>query len=118
MARFACHTARPPVRKAPCNAGELMSDSSVSEPRSVDASLRQHHAASRLVSKNVMARLTRFPMRADADATERSGGIVGNDTSALCAQSTCMALVGDNTGDAFSPLIAFSPNDFSPSPIF
>ena len=84
-----------------------MSDSSVSEPRSVDASLRQHHAASRLVSKNVMARLTRFPMRADADATERSGGIGRNDTSELCAQSTCMALVGDNTGDAFSALIAF-----------
>src|SRR5882762_4198157 len=84
-----------------------MSDSSVSEPRSVDASLRQHHAASRLVSKNVMARLTRFPMRADADATERSGGIGGNDTSALCAQSTCMALVGDNIGDSLSALIAF-----------
>ena len=46
-------------------------------------------------------------MRADADATERSGGIGGNDTSALCAQSTCMALVGDNTGDEFSALIAF-----------
>ena len=46
-------------------------------------------------------------MRADADATERSGGIGGNDTSALCAQSTCMACVGDNTGDAFSALIAF-----------
>jgi hypothetical protein len=46
-------------------------------------------------------------MRADADATERSGGIDGNDTSALCAQSTCMVLVGDNTGVAFSALIAF-----------
>ena len=46
-------------------------------------------------------------MRADADATERSGGIGRNDTSALCAQSTCMGLVGDNTGDAFSVLIAF-----------
>jgi hypothetical protein len=46
-------------------------------------------------------------MRADADATERSGGIGRNDTSALCAQSTCMALVGDNAGDAFSVLIAF-----------
>src|SRR5258708_32298301 len=84
-----------------------MSDSSVSEPRSVDASLRQHHAASRLVSKNVMARLTRFPMRADAVATERSRGIGGNDTSAVCAQSTCMVRAGDNAGDAFSALIAF-----------
>jgi hypothetical protein len=46
-------------------------------------------------------------MRADADATERSGGISRDDTSALCAQSKCMALVGDNTGDAFSVLIAF-----------
>jgi len=46
-------------------------------------------------------------MRADADAIERSGGIGRDDTSALCAQSTCMALVGDNTGDAFSALIAF-----------
>jgi len=46
-------------------------------------------------------------MRADADATERSGGIDGNDTSPLCAQSTCMALVGGNTGDEFSALIAF-----------
>jgi hypothetical protein len=46
-------------------------------------------------------------MRADADVTERSGGIGRNDTSALCAQSTCMALMGDNTGDAFSALIAF-----------
>ena len=46
-------------------------------------------------------------MRADVDATERSAGIGRNDTSALCAQSTCMALVGDNTGDAFSALIAF-----------
>jgi hypothetical protein len=46
-------------------------------------------------------------MRADADATECSGGIGRNDTSALGAQSTCMALVGDNTGDAFSLLIAF-----------
>jgi hypothetical protein len=46
-------------------------------------------------------------MRSDADATERSGGIGRNDTSALCAQSTCVALVGDNTGDAFSALIAF-----------
>jgi hypothetical protein len=47
-------------------------------------------------------------MRADADATERSGGIGRNDTSSLCVQSRCMALVGDNTGDAFSALIAFS----------
>jgi hypothetical protein len=46
-------------------------------------------------------------MRADADATERSGGIGRDDTSALCAQSTCMALVGGNTGDAFSAPIAF-----------
>jgi hypothetical protein len=46
-------------------------------------------------------------MRADADATERSGGIGRNDTSALSARSTCMALVGDNTGKAFSALIAF-----------
>jgi hypothetical protein len=46
-------------------------------------------------------------MRIDADATERSGGIGRNDTSALCAQSICMGLVGDNTGDAFSVLIAF-----------
>jgi hypothetical protein len=46
-------------------------------------------------------------MRADADATERSGGIGRNDTSSLCVQSRCMALVGDNTGDAFSALIAF-----------
>jgi hypothetical protein len=46
-------------------------------------------------------------MRSDADATERSGGIGRNDTSSLCVQSTCMALVGDNTGDAFSALIAF-----------
>jgi len=46
-------------------------------------------------------------MRADADATERSGGIGRNDTSSLCVQSTCMALGGDNTGDAFSALIAF-----------
>jgi hypothetical protein len=45
-------------------------------------------------------------MRSDADATERNGGIGCNDTSALCAQSTCMALVSD-TGDAFSALIAF-----------
>ena len=45
-------------------------------------------------------------MRADADATECSGGVGGNDTSARCAQSTCMVLVGDNTGDAFSALIA------------
>jgi len=48
-------------------------------------------------------------MRADADVTERSSGIGRNNTSALCAQSTCMALVGDNTGDAFSALIAFLP---------
>jgi hypothetical protein len=46
-------------------------------------------------------------MRADADATERSEGIGRNDTSSPCVQSTCMALVGDNTGDAFSALIAF-----------
>ena len=46
-------------------------------------------------------------MRADAVATERSGGIGGNDTSAVCAQSTCVVLVGDNTGDTFSALIAF-----------
>ena len=46
-------------------------------------------------------------MRADADATERSGGIGCNDTSALCAQSTCVALVVENVGDAFSALIAF-----------
>ena len=46
-------------------------------------------------------------MRSDADVTERSGGIGLNDTSSLCVQSTCMALVGDNTGDAFSALIAF-----------
>ena len=46
-------------------------------------------------------------MRADADATERSGGVGGDGTSAHCAQSTCMAIVGDNTGDAFSALIAF-----------
>jgi hypothetical protein len=46
-------------------------------------------------------------MRADADAPERSGGIGRNDTSPLCVQSSCMALVGDNTGDAFSALIAF-----------
>jgi hypothetical protein len=46
-------------------------------------------------------------MRADADATERSGGIGRNDRSALCTQSTWIALVGDDTGDAFSALIAF-----------
>jgi hypothetical protein len=46
-------------------------------------------------------------MRADADATERSGGIGRNDMISLCVQSTCKALVGENTGDASSALIAF-----------
>src|ERR1700677_4594702 len=66
-ARFACQAARPPGRTWISEAEVPACDPAGSVPRSIDASLRQRHAASRLVSKNVNARLTRCPTQAEDD---------------------------------------------------
>src|SRR5580704_10900375 len=69
--RLACQIAKTPG----CSwstLGTLTPKSCASAPSSVEASLKQRHAALRCVSKKLIACLTRCSTRIDAEATERS----------------------------------------------
>jgi hypothetical protein len=72
VARLSCQAANPlPCLPSGADAASApYSWASVS--RSVDASLKQRHAALRSVSKHVIACLTNSPTRADADAAKRT----------------------------------------------
>src|SRR5271154_452059 len=87
--RLACQAARPPGRKMPCDGGASMPVAPDSLPRSVDASLRHRQATSRFDSKQVIARISRCPARAEA--------------------STRMFLTGEFAWGSFSFLVCIFP---------
>ena len=74
-ARLTCQAARPPGRQMLRHDGAIFPIASDSPARSVHASLRQRQATARFDSNNVIARITRYPARAEAGETDLAEGI-------------------------------------------